>query len=167
MKRDFDRRVKTPFWTGVPGNKNSPSLRGIGSAIVGALVARGVEYDSERQRKNCHVEVKEVHNSYKFFTKIILNVQKSVAKSNPEMILVTASGANWGIRNGTTAEAIHTCPRSAAISETTFVCAGDNAIVILWHFFFDFSRSPPCEGEAEANCTYQHSRSKKYVKPCE
>jgi len=96
---------------------------------VGTLAAGGVEYNSKRQRENRHVEVKEIHKSYRFFTNTMLNIQKITAKSRPEMIVVTASGANWGTTNGTTAEAMQTCPRSAAIAEIFFICAGDSMLL--------------------------------------
>ena len=55
---------------------------GIGSAMVGALVARGVEYNSERQRENCHVEIKEVHVSPSCGGEDEANYKNSIAEPN-------------------------------------------------------------------------------------
>ncbi len=53
----------------------------------------------------------------------MLNNQKNTANKNPEITVSAASGANFGIKNGTTAEATLSCPRSESILETTLICS--------------------------------------------
>ena len=93
-----------------------------------------VENNGEGQSHNSHNEIKKHHNHFSTSLTIdMLNSQRKVDITTPEIIKSDFSGENWGTKNGNAIETIKICPQFANIPETTFIYSEDNSSSINYN----------------------------------